>query len=207
MTLLLPVQQITLRTTLRLVVSSDRAAKIGTKRLFHPLGLGGRNKKGSLTDCLNMAHSTSEGHVGCIIWPRIASSRKNPGMPSQYFMCPEVAISQRIHPGADPASTLRGTISVIFGSQASLRLHYGKRHEVYFTTLLWQNNRWLNGLISWMLFSELYKIFVKKVTFVGFRGGDRPNRPPPWIRHCWSALADKINAIISDKVNYRGTQS
>jgi len=30
-----------------------------------------------------------------------------------------------------------------------------------------------------MLFSELYKIFVKKVTFVGFRGGDRPNRPPP----------------------------
>jgi len=32
-----------------------------------------------------------------------------------------------------------------------------------------------------MLFSELYKIMVKKVTFVGFRVGDRPNRPP-WIR-------------------------
>jgi len=28
-----------------------------------------------------------------------------------------------------------------------------------------------------MLFSELYKIRVKKVTFIGFRGGDRPNRP------------------------------
>ena len=24
----------------------------------------------------------------------------------------------------------------------------------------------------------MYKIMVKKVTFVGFRGGDRPNRPP-----------------------------
>jgi len=29
-----------------------------------------------------------------------------------------------------------------------------------------------------MLFSELYKITVNEVTFVGFRGGDRPNRPP-----------------------------
>jgi len=27
-----------------------------------------------------------------------------------------------------------------------------------------------------MLFSELYKIMVKKVTFVSFRGVDRPNR-------------------------------
>ena len=32
-----------------------------------------------------------------------------------------------------------------------------------------------------MLFSELYKIMVKRVTFVGFRGGDRPNRRS-WIR-------------------------
>jgi len=32
-----------------------------------------------------------------------------------------------------------------------------------------------------MLFSELYKIIVNKVTFVGFRGeSDRPNTP--WIR-------------------------
>ena len=29
-----------------------------------------------------------------------------------------------------------------------------------------------------MLFSKLYKIMVKKITFVGFRGFDRP----PWIR-------------------------
>jgi len=28
-----------------------------------------------------------------------------------------------------------------------------------------------------MLFSELCKIMVNKVTFVGFTGGDRPNRP------------------------------
>jgi len=32
-----------------------------------------------------------------------------------------------------------------------------------------------------MMFFDLYKIMVNKVTFVGFRGGDRPNRPldPP----------------------------
>ena len=36
-----------------------------------------------------------------------------------------------------------------------------------------------NGLISRMLFSELYKIILKKVTFVGFMGCDRPNTPPP----------------------------
>jgi len=72
--------------------------------------------------------------------------------------------------------SLGGAISVIFGSQVSLRVHYCKRDEVYFTTLLWQHNGRQNGLISRMLFSELFKIMVKKVTFVGFRGGDRPNR-------------------------------
>jgi len=44
-----------------------------------------------------MAHSSSGGHVRYIVWPQKVGSRKNPGMPSQYFMCPEVAISQRIH--------------------------------------------------------------------------------------------------------------
>jgi len=29
-----------------------------------------------------------------------------------------------------------------------------------------------------MLFSELYKLMVNKVTFVGFGGHDRPNRSP-----------------------------
>jgi len=29
-----------------------------------------------------------------------------------------------------------------------------------------------------MLFLKLYKIMVNKVTFVGFKGGDRPNHPP-----------------------------
>jgi len=34
-----------------------------------------------------------------------------------------------------------------------------------------------------MLLSEVYKIVVNKVTFVGFRGSDRPNRPldPPLL--------------------------
>jgi len=34
-----------------------------------------------------------------------------------------------------------------------------------------------------MLFSELYKIMVNKVTFIGFRGGDVPIAPS-WIRLC-----------------------
>jgi len=38
--------------------------------------------------------------------------------------------------GADPASAVRGVISVIFGCQVSLRVHYCKRDEVCFTTLL-----------------------------------------------------------------------
>jgi len=57
-----------------------------------------------------------------------------------------------------------------FGRQVSLRVHYCKRDEVYFTTLLRQNNGRQNGLISRMLFSELFKLMVNKVTFIGFRG-------------------------------------
>jgi len=37
--------------------------------------------------------------------------------------------------------------------------------------------------MSRMLFSELYKIMVKKVTFVGFRG-EIALIAPPWIRPC-----------------------
>jgi len=44
-----------------------------------------------------MAHSSSHGHVGYIVWLWIASPCKILGMPSQRFFCPEVAISQRIH--------------------------------------------------------------------------------------------------------------
>jgi len=36
-----------------------------------------------------------------------------------------------LHIGADSASKVRGVISVIFGSQVSLRVHYCKRHKVY----------------------------------------------------------------------------
>jgi len=35
--------------------------------------------------------------VGYIVWPQRVGSRKNPGMLSQYLVCPEVAISRRIH--------------------------------------------------------------------------------------------------------------
>jgi len=39
-------------------------------------------------------------------------------------------------------------------------------------------NEQQNGLISRMPFSESYKLMVNKDAFVGFRGIDRPNRPP-----------------------------
>ena len=44
-----------------------------------------------------MAHSFSCGHVRHIVWPQVAGSRKNPGMPLQYLMCPVVAVSLSKH--------------------------------------------------------------------------------------------------------------
>jgi len=70
---------------------------------------------------------------------------------------------KQIKPRADPARKFRGEFSVVFGCQVSLRVHFCKKHEVYFTALLWQNNGRQNGLISRVLFSELYKIMVKKL--------------------------------------------
>jgi len=55
----------------------------------------GSGEERSRTLCLSMAHSSSDGHFGYIVCPRIVGSRKNPGMPSQYLMRPEVAICQR----------------------------------------------------------------------------------------------------------------
>jgi len=73
---------------------------VGMKRLYQsqsPLVLGWRSDRGSRTLCPSMAHSSSDGHVGCIVWPQVIGSRKNAGIPSQCLVCPEVAISQRIH--------------------------------------------------------------------------------------------------------------
>jgi len=36
----------------------------------------------------------------------------------------------------DPASKVKGEISVIIGGQISIRVHYSKRDEAYFTTLI-----------------------------------------------------------------------
>jgi len=59
-----------------------------------------------------------------------------------------------------------------------------KIDEIYFTTLLRQNNGRQNGLKYGMLFSEFYKIVMNKVTFIGFGKDNRPNRFPwiqPWL--------------------------
>jgi len=72
---------------------------------------------------------------------------------------------------ADPASKFRGgAISVIFGSQVSLRVLYCKRDDVYFATRQ-------NGLTSRLPFSELYKIMMNEVAFVGFRGRSPQSSP------------------------------
>jgi len=89
---------------------------------------------------------------------------------------------------------LGGAISATFGIQVSLCAHDCKRDEVYFTTVLRQSSGRQNGLISRMLFSELYKIMVKKVAFVGFRGGDRPNR-----LHLDAPLLPEDNSMIKNK--------
>ena len=94
--------------------------------------------------------------------------------------CASRHVSVETFPGADPASKFRGAISVIFGTQVSLWVHYCKRDKVNFTTLLWQNNGRQNGLIPRMIFSELYKIMTNKVILLGFRGGGAPSWIRPW---------------------------
>jgi len=60
-----------------------------------------------------------------------------------------------------------------------------------------------------MLFSELYKIMVNKVTLVDFRGDNRPNSSP-WI-HPWpmGALVSYPGQTVTDKMlsqqNYQAT--
>jgi len=79
--------------------------------------------------------------------------------------------------GADPASKFKGRgISVIFGGQVSLCIHYCKKDEVYFTTLLWQKSGQQNGPISRILQNHGEKSY--------FCRGDHPNRPPTWIHPC-----------------------
>jgi len=48
----------------------------------------------------------------------------------------KLALHMLIASRADPASEVRGTISVILASQGSGQLHYCKRVEAYFTILL-----------------------------------------------------------------------
>jgi len=105
-------------------------------------------------------------------------------------------------PRADPTSKISGeAILVIFGSYVSLRVHYCKRDEAYFTTLLRQINGRQNGLASRMLFSELYNTLVNKVIFLGFRG----TIAPPWIRP-WMTRSSgmTIFLICNDNINLPG---
>ena len=84
---------------------------------------------------------------------------------SESFEPHEQFASGCVQAGAHHANTFRGgAISVIFGSQVSLRVHYCERDEVANTsTLLWENNGRQNGLIWRMLFSKFSKSWWKKL--------------------------------------------
>jgi len=69
--------------------------------------------------------------------------------------------NNRFCAGADPTSTFSGAISVVFGIQVSLRVHYCKRVQEYFTTLLWQKNWRQNGLTKTAKVSAFKSVFVR----------------------------------------------
>ena len=55
------------------------------------------------------------------------------------------------------------------------------------------------------LFSELHKIIVNKITFVGYRGGDCPNRLP-LIRPCVQAIKFSLVYCVAARVGALGEQ-
>jgi len=77
--------------------------------------------------------------------------------------------------------SLGGAVSTV---KAHSRIHYCKGDELYFTTLLCQNNGWENCLKLRMRFSKLYNITVNKVTFVVLRRVDRPPPLDPPLHPC-----------------------
>jgi len=113
----------------------------------------------------------------------------------------------RFDPGTDPANRVRGAISAIFVSQVSWRVQYFKRDEVYFTTLLWQNNGWQNGLVVRMLFYELYTLLVNTVNSQVLGRAIASIVPPgftpvwrpcgrPWL---WRTTSSKLFAWVQRK--------
>ena len=119
-----------------------------------------------------------------ICWGASLKNFKMSGLPRSCCRWPRGGSSQYVS---------GGTIWMIVGSPISLWVHYCKRDKVYFATLLWQNNGRQNGLISRMLFSELFKIMVKKAIFAGFRG--RSPQSPPCTRP-WGDLNKTISFLV-----------
>ena len=97
--------------------------------------------------------------------------------------------------------TLRWEISVIFINQVSLRVRYCKRGDTFNNTAM--KKQWgQNGLILPMLFSELYKIMVNKVTFVFGRRADRiwTSSCRVWTSSCrvWTSSWQDVLFFCSD---------
>ena len=85
--------------------------------------------------------------------------------------------------------------SVLFGSRAPLRVHYCKWDDVYFTILLWQNNGWQSGPKSRMLYCELYKIMLNKVTLVQSCKSGRAFRVKPGSGLRFSKCIEPISGL------------
>ena len=89
-------------------------------------------------------------------------------------MCSELVVLVRMCPlllqGRIQPVRWGGTISVIVGSQVSLRAHYCKRDEAYFTTLRCDKTM-VGKMTLWRqcFFRNCTKLW--RVTFVGFRAG------------------------------------
>jgi len=92
--------------------------------------------------------------------------------------------------------SLGESISVIFGIQVSLRVPYCKRDEVYFTTLLWQNQArnqlgTPGGAKSFLRGAQIFELCPVALTYVQhiFQGTNNFSRgeklpAPSWLRSC-----------------------
>ena len=118
-------------------------------------------------------------------------------------LCFKIYIDQeQIHP-----ARLGREILVILSSQVSLRVHYCKRDEVYFTTLLWQNNGHQNSVIycecyfpnctkSWwiQLLPQVSGAAITMMRLDGARG-----KKQVWRARVWTWALSEANLLYGRK--------
>ena len=114
--------------------------------------------------------------------------------------------------GADPASKFRGrgAISMIFGSQVSLQVHYCKRDEAYFITLLWQKMDDKVALYRECCFPNCSKSWQKKLHSEVLGGAIVPIATPrirPFAEAGCETCERIVLLLIFISQQYRGNES